>query len=67
MSEWFFSNFKYRKKELTRCLDVVVVVITMRELVGVVPLVLVHDCDSVSDEMVHTIMAGACAHLRHSE
>jgi hypothetical protein len=39
----------------------------MRELVGVVPLVLVHDCDSVSDEMVHAIMAGASTHLGHTE
>jgi hypothetical protein len=38
----------------------------MRELVRVIPLVLVHDCDSVSDEMVHTVMAGACTHLGHS-
>jgi hypothetical protein len=44
-------------------LDVVVVVITMRELVGIVPLILVHNCDSVSEEMIHTIMAGACTHL----
>ena len=38
----------------------------MRELVGIVPLVLVHDCNSVSDEMIHTVMAGACTHLGHS-
>jgi len=37
----------------------------MRELVGIVPLVLVHDCNSVSDEMIHTVMAGACTYLGH--
>jgi hypothetical protein len=38
----------------------------MRELVGIVPLILVHNCDSVSEEMIHTIMAWACTHLGHS-
>jgi hypothetical protein len=42
-----------------------VVVITMRELVGIVPLILVHNCDSIPEEMIHTIMAWACTHLGH--
>jgi hypothetical protein len=55
------------KSSQPHSLDDVVVVIVMRELVGVVPLVLVHDCDSVSDEMVHTVMAWTCTHLGHIE
>jgi hypothetical protein len=47
-------------------LDDVVVVITMRELVGIVSLILVHNCDSIPEEMIHTIMAWACTHLGHS-
>ncbi len=39
----------------------------MRELIGVVPLVLVHDCDSVSDEMVHTVMAWTRTHSGDSK
>ena len=39
----------------------------MCELVGVVSLVLVNECDGVSDEMVHTVVAGARAHLGFSE
>jgi hypothetical protein len=46
-------------------LDDVVVVITMRELVGIVSLILVHNCDSIPEEMIHTIMAWACTHLGH--
>jgi hypothetical protein len=56
-------NLKHRER--LSSLDIVVV-ITMRELVGIVPLILVHNCDSVSEEMIHTIMAGACTHLGHS-
>jgi hypothetical protein len=44
-----------------------IVVVIMRELVGVVSLVLVHDCDGVSDEMVHTVVTGARANLGFSE
>jgi len=39
----------------------------MCELVWVVPLVLVYDCDSVSNEVVHAVMAGAGTHLSYSE
>jgi hypothetical protein len=39
----------------------------MRELVGVISLVLVDDCNGVSDEMIHAVMAGARAHLGFSE
>ena len=57
-------SFEYRKKPASY-LHVVVVV--MRELVGVVSLVLVNDCEGVSDEMVHTVVAGARAHLGFSK
>ena len=38
----------------------------MRELVGIISLVLVDDCNGVTDEMVHTVVAWACTHLGHS-
>jgi membrane protein required for beta-lactamase induction len=65
-------KFEYRKKPISCCLHVVVlvvvvVVVVMCELIGVVSLVLVNDCDGVSDEMVHTVVAGACAHFGFSE
>ena len=63
MSERSSRNFKHRGKRHSS-LDVVV--ITMRELVGIVPLILVHNCDSIPEEMIHTIMAWACTHLGHS-
>jgi hypothetical protein len=43
------------------------IVIVMRELVGIVPLVLVHYCDGVSDEMVHTVVAWTRANHGFSE
>jgi hypothetical protein len=43
------------------------VVVVMRELVGIVPLVLVHECNGVPDEMVHTVVAGTRAYLGFSE
>jgi hypothetical protein len=56
------------KSQPVCCLHVVVLVVAvMRELVGVVSLVLVNDCDGVSDEMVHAVVAGARAHLGFSE
>jgi hypothetical protein len=46
-------------KRLLSGLDVAV----MRELVGIVTLVLAHYCNSVSDKLIHTVMAWAHAHL----
>ena len=40
-------------------LDIAVV----REMVGIVTLVLAHYCNSVSDKLIHTVMAWAHAHL----
>ena len=64
MSERSSINLKHREREHSS-LDDVVVVITMRELVGIIPLILVHNCDSIPEEMIHTIMAWACTHLGH--
>ena len=44
-----------------------VVAVVMSELIWVVPLVLVHDFQGISDEMVHTIVAWTCTHLGYSK
>jgi hypothetical protein len=55
-------NFK--QGNLTSQLNIVVV-ITVCELVRIVSLTLVHNCDGVSEKMIHTIMTRACTHLGH--
>lgn len=57
-------KLEYRKNE-PGFLHVVVAV--MCELVGIVSLILVNDCDGVSDKMVHAVVARASAHLGLSE
>ncbi len=39
----------------------------MCELVGIVSMILVNDCDGISDKMVHAVVARASAHLGLSE
>jgi hypothetical protein len=35
----------------------------MRELVRIVPLALVHNCDRISEKLVHAVMAWTCAYF----